>query len=104
MSHTENILPEIIRIKDNRYLNIVWRDGSESLILLSSLRKACPCASCRNERETRKANYIPVYTENQFMVSNIRIVGNYAIQIFWRDGHNTGIYSYDKLRTNNYTG
>jgi len=26
-------------------------------------------------------------------------VGNYAIQIEFTDGHNTGIYSYDYLRT-----
>jgi DUF971 family protein len=26
-------------------------------------------------------------------------VGNYAIQITFSDGHSTGIYSYDQLRT-----
>ena len=25
-------------------------------------------------------------------------VGGYAIQIFWQDGHNDGIYSYEMLR------
>ena len=26
-------------------------------------------------------------------------VGNYAIRINWSDGHNSGIYSYDHLRS-----
>jgi DUF971 family protein len=25
-------------------------------------------------------------------------VGGYALQVFWADGHNTGLYSYDLLR------
>lgn len=28
----------------------------------------------------------------------IQAVGNYAIQADWKDGHNTGIYSWDILR------
>jgi len=25
-------------------------------------------------------------------------VGGYAVQVFWKDGHNTGLYSFDLLR------
>jgi DUF971 family protein len=31
-------------------------------------------------------------------VASVRPVGRYAIQITWEDGHNTGIYTYDRLR------
>ena len=31
-------------------------------------------------------------------MTNVEPVGNYAVQIFWNDGHSTGIYSYDHLR------
>jgi DUF971 family protein len=27
------------------------------------------------------------------------LVGRYALQIFWNDGHSTGIYSFDYLRS-----
>jgi DUF971 family protein len=27
------------------------------------------------------------------------VVGRYALQIFWSDGHSTGIYAFDYLRS-----
>lgn len=33
-----------------------------------------------------------------YELANIQAVGNYAIQADWKDGHNTGIYSWDILR------
>jgi DUF971 family protein len=32
------------------------------------------------------------------MIGNIETVGEYAIQITWKDGHNTGIYSWEYLQ------
>ena len=29
---------------------------------------------------------------------NLSSVGNYGLKIRWSDGHDTGIYSYDRLR------
>ena len=37
-------------------------------------------------------------TPEMFLVKNIETVGEYAIQITWKDGHNTGIYTYDYLQ------
>ena len=31
-------------------------------------------------------------------LDSIEAVGSYAIQLFWNDGHHTGIYSWDTLR------
>jgi DUF971 family protein len=28
----------------------------------------------------------------------MELVGNYALQLWWDDGHNTGIYTWDYLR------
>ena len=33
-----------------------------------------------------------------FQLSRIGRVGGYAVQPFWRDGHSSGIFSYDYLR------
>lgn len=92
-------IPIKISVKEKRYLQIKWNDGSETVILLSSLRKSCPCASCKHDRDTRPASYIPLHSENQFVVTDVKPVGSYAIQIFWGDGHNTGIYSFEKLKS-----
>jgi len=36
-------------------------------------------------------------TPEMYLVKNIETVGEYAIQITWKDGHNTGIYTYEYL-------
>jgi len=33
-----------------------------------------------------------------YEIKNIETVGEYAIQITWKDGHNTGIYSWEYLK------
>ncbi|MGB8319561.1 MAG: DUF971 domain-containing protein, partial [Ignavibacteriaceae bacterium] len=32
-----------------------------------------------------------------YKIKNIEIVGGYAIQILWKDGHDTGIYSWEYI-------
>ncbi len=90
--------PTKIKVKDKKNLYILWEDKSESLIPLSELRKRCPCAKCQAERQNRAASYIPLYSSVQLTLKDIRIVGNYAIQLYWQDGHDTGIYMYDFLK------
>lgn len=31
-------------------------------------------------------------------MNSVEAVGSYAIRIYWNDGHNSGIYSFDHLR------
>jgi DUF971 family protein len=33
-----------------------------------------------------------------YLVKDIQTVGGYAIQITWKDDHNTGIYTWEYLR------
>ena len=65
---------------------------------LRELRKRCPCATCLAERDKQSKMYIPLFAENQVTVKSINQVGNYAVQITWNDGHNTGIYEYYFLK------
>jgi DUF971 family protein len=39
-----------------------------------------------------------VMKPGMYDLTNIQVVGNYAVQADWKDGHNTGIYSWDILR------
>jgi DUF971 family protein len=95
-------IPQKINVKDKRYLYIQWADGTESMLLLANLRKSCPCATCREQREKTPSSYIPLYSEAQNTLIDIKHVGTYAIQLYWKDGHNTGIYTYDKLKEGKY--
>ena len=90
--------PLKISLEDKKDLVIQWSDGIEEKLNLKSLRKNCPCATCLAEREKQNKMYIPIFAENQVNVKSILQVGKYAIQITWKDGHNTGIYEYSFLR------
>jgi len=90
--------PSKIRLIEKKRLLIVWDDGSESVLELRELRKRCPCATCLAEHDKQSKMYIPLFAENQVTVKSIIQVGNYAVQITWNDGHNTGIYEYNFLK------
>ena len=72
------------------------------MIQLASLRKSCPCANCLNDNLNRPETYIPLLSSAQLTVKGIEQVGAYAIKITWQDGHDSGIYTYDKLKEGKY--
>ena len=82
-------------------LAIVWDDGREDYIRLETLRRECPCAMCKGERDllgnVYKGPDRPL-TPRAFQAAAQRRVGGYALQIDWADGHNDGIYSFETLR------
>ncbi len=84
-------------------LAIQWNDSTESYLDLQFLRRACPCAACGGEPDVL-GNIIGShdrgmsYSENSFELTGFDVVGGYAVQPRWRDGHNTGIYSFQYLR------
>jgi len=90
--------PKKISIKDKRFLHLLWYDHSESMIALAGLRKNCPCASCKKENENKPDTYIPLYSSASITLKDIKPVGTYGIQLFWQDGHDTGIYTYERLK------
>jgi len=89
--------PLKIKLLENKFLWIQWADKSDSKILLKKLREMCPCATCLSAREKQSKSYIPILLGSQLTVSNIEMVGSYAIQIKWEDGHSTGIYEFPFL-------
>jgi len=90
--------PLKIQVKDKKYLYILWDDKSESRILLSVLRKNCPCANCTADRHNQPAGYIPLLSETHLTLVKIEPIGSYAIRLYWKDGHDTGIYEYGFLK------
>ncbi|MEO5720088.1 MAG: DUF971 domain-containing protein [Chthoniobacterales bacterium] len=79
---------------------ISWNDGTESYLLLEAMRRACPCASCGGEPDVLGYVTRPnvSYTERSFELRGWNLVGGYALQPTWDDGHGTGIYSYQYLK------
>ncbi len=89
--------PVQIKVLNNTDLMIKWEDHSVNIINLSRLRRLCPCATCVEYRENQSDTYIPLYTSDQLLIKDLNIIGNYAVGITWKDGHNTGIYEFTYL-------
>lgn len=81
-------------------LAISWSDGAETFLPIETLRRACPCASCGGEPDVLGNIMRPnvSYTPQSFELRSWELVGGYAVQPTWGDGHRTGIYSYQYLR------
>ncbi|MCC5925757.1 MAG: DUF971 domain-containing protein [Bacteroidetes bacterium] len=86
----------------SQVLSIVWGDGETSHYPLEGLRKVCPCVFCRGGHEHMGKRMDPGVLKNKperdWRISSIKPSGNYAIQINWGDGHNSGLYRFDALR------
>ncbi len=93
--------PVKIRLAGASELLIEWNDSKISRIPLEVLRKKCPCATCIAEKTKQSAKYIPLFLRDQVTVKEIKPVGSYALNVVWQDGHSTGIYEYNTLRSMN---
>ena len=78
-------------------LRISWADGRECIYKAPDLRRACPCAQCVNEWTGQRVLQ-PEAISEQLSIQDISIVGRYALNFRWSDGHETGIYSFRYLR------
>ena len=105
-------------------LHIAWSDGVTHRLTWKLLRDACPCATCRDQREqgtagaaavssasttspgpeaahSEASRLLPVLSLEEvrpLRVRNMKPVGNYAYGIDFTDGHSTGIYTLEHLR------
>lgn len=88
-----------VQIAEQRLL-VEWNDGTRSEYSLDELRRRCPCASCRTEREKTEANPLQIlkFDPTGVRVVSADLVGNYAIKFRWSDGHETGIFEFRALR------
>lgn len=100
--------PEHIAISKSKGIQIDWKDGHHTSLSTAVLRDECPCAACTGAHGTtpQRTNFSNPGAENPFQMYkpapkmlDVEAVGNYAIKIYWNDGHSSGIYSYDLLRS-----
>ena len=94
--------PVQIKQSSSTDLYLRWNDGLESRISLKLLRDECPCAGCKGETLLlhEQKPILPILDqEDRYVIKAMNQVGNYAVQVTWGDGHNTGIYTWEYLRT-----
>ena len=90
MGHASHDPERIERIGQSG-LKVRWSDGHESLFDWNFLRARCPCAVCR------EGGLAPAGSSVEPL--ELRPVGRYAMNIRWSDGHATGIFSHEYLRS-----
>lgn len=87
---------QIIEESDSE-VSIKWSDESETRYSAPDLRRSCPCATCVNEWTGAKM-LDPSTIADDLTITSTSIVGRYALNFHFSDGHDTGIYSFKYLR------
>lgn len=91
------IEPLQIQEENEREISIAWSDDAVTNYDAAQLRRACPCASCVNEWTGEKI-LKDEHISNETSFSNVSLVGRYALNFKFSDGHETGIYTFPYLR------
>jgi DUF971 family protein len=97
----DQFVPVNVHLKKLEGLAITWGDGVRTEVGLGVLRRECPCAGCRGERDLLGRVRMPVVRtahEGPMTAEGAELVGNYGLRIEWSDGHAAGIYTFEFLR------
>lgn len=93
--------PKSLTKTPDRKLRVSWDDDHESMFTLEALRDECPCAGCQGETVLLRT-FVPPPADRtvpgRYDLRNLSLVGSYAMQCEWGDGHATGIYTWERLR------
>lgn len=92
--------PTKIKLDKQETLIITWDNGNEYKYPLQFLRDESPDAGNKGETILWKHYAPPAHGPDQpgkYEIANIEMVGNYAINIKWKDGYDYGIYSFELL-------
>ena len=110
-----------VHVSSGTGVDIIWADEHVSHYDFAYLREQCPCAMCNDERQKKAVGQekdaqlkadnpgapgaqslssplLPMF-KPKIKANAAHAVGNYALRIDFNDGHATGIFSFDYLRT-----
>ncbi len=76
---------------------ILWPGGAVTVWPARELRLSCPCALCVDEvtgRRTLDPDTVPA----DVRLTGARLVGRYAVEFLFSDGHRNGFFSFAFLR------
>lgn len=84
---------EVRRDAGEQSMQVTWSDSHVSRYPWNYLRGWCPCAQCQGHSGTRR--FVEV---TSVQLQHVSLVGRYALNLRWSDGHETGIYTFAYLR------
>jgi len=93
---TKQIVPtEINYHKKSRVLDIAFRDADRCHLTAEFLRVHSPSAEVRGHGPGQEVLQIG---KEDVGIDRIEPVGNYAVRLYFDDGHDTGLYSWQELQ------
>ena len=87
---------DISALREKRVLAVRWEDRQDEIAFFA-LRTLCQCAHCVNEW-TGERILDPANVPSDIVIEKMEPVGGYAIRVHWSDGHNSGLYTWVRLR------
>lgn len=101
---TDALKPVTLEKWEHHGIKIQWTDGHVSQYRSGWLRARCPCASCREEAVKAPAppsglKLLPMVAPSSEQLASLEPIGQYAYNIAFKDGHATGIFPFEYLRS-----
>jgi DUF971 family protein len=91
--------PSNIRaLQADQILEVAWPDGRVDRLRYHTIRSQCPCAGCRDEW-TGERLLDPAAIRPDLKLAGMENIGTYAVQLAWNDGHSSGLYTWETLRS-----
>jgi len=88
-----NAWPEELRLADGgRELVVSFDNGEQFVFTAEFLRVTSPSAEVQGHHPSQRKT---VPGKRNVKISRIEPAGNYAVRLFFDDGHDTGIYTWD---------
>lgn len=91
-----NVPTDIRALSEDRVLVVDWGEGQQANFPFTFLRAQCQCAHCVNEWTGEQILDVATIPAD-IAVANLELVGGYAIRIHWTDGHNSGLFTWERL-------
>lgn len=79
------------------FLEIAWPDHPTWQYPFRYLRENCECALCVHEI-TGERLLDPATIPDDIHIASMKLTGKYAVKIVWSDGHDTGLFTWERLR------
>lgn len=98
-----NVQPLDLKLSSPDRLQIKWSDGEIKQYPIRELRENCPCASCEEKRSANgPPTLLPILSAQELTplrITSMKPTGNYAYGIEFSDGHDTGIFTLELLKS-----
>ena len=88
-----------VEVDRTSHVEIVFEDDELARFDLAELRLNCLCADCNAKRQRGQSVQPDVEAGGTVTVASAKLAGAWGLDLDWSDGHSTGIYPWEHLRT-----